>query len=264
MVIRRLALALALLLGAPSAWAAPPDAKAKQKAAAGGGKEEFERAVKLYQAQEYGQACPLFERAVELSGRRPSSLRALAQCERARKNNERAIVVFKEYLASKPSDAAQVEETIRVLEKERAQLAVTPAIPEPGSTPPPAPVEPPAVVAAPVASAPPPAPAAAATNPSPSQTQVALAPAPARPARVAPWVVVGGAALVGGGGAVLLALGKGDASSVENAAPGSTFSEVQGAADRAPMMMTLGTVLIGVGAAGISAGVAWLFLGDDQ
>jgi hypothetical protein len=266
MVIRRLALALALLLGASSALAAPPDAKAKPKAAAGGGKEEFERAVKLYQAQEYGQACPLFERSVELSGRRPSSLRALAQCERARKNNERAIVVFKEYLASKPSDAAQVEETIRVLEKERAQLAVTPAIPEPGSTPTPTPVEPPA--AAPIASAPPTAAASSsasgAASPAPSQTQVALAPAPARPLRVAPWVVVGGAALVGGGGAVLLALGKGDASSVENAAAGSAFSDVQGAADRAPMMMTLGTVLIGVGAAGISAGVAWLFLGDDQ
>jgi tetratricopeptide (TPR) repeat protein len=262
MVIRRLAFALALLLGPSVALAAPP----KAKAPAAGGKEEFDRAVKLYQAQEYGQACPLFERAVELSGRRPSSLRALAQCERARKNNERAIAVFKEYLASKPSDAAQVEETIRVLEKERAQV-LTPAIPEPGAPPPSSPIEPPA----PVVSAPPPAPtrpepqaAPASASPAQTQAQLAVTPAPARPMRVAPWVVVGGAALVGGGGAVLLALGKGDASSVENAPAGSAFADVQGAADRAPMMMTLGTVLIGVGAAGISAGVAWLFLGDDQ
>ncbi|MFO0724200.1 MAG: hypothetical protein U1E65_10485 [Myxococcota bacterium] len=272
MVTRSSATALFSLLlvasaGIASFAEAAPEPKAKPKAAPGGGKEEFDRAVKLYQAEEYGQACPLFERAVELSGRRPSTLRALAQCERARKNTERAIAVFKEYLATKPSDVAQVEETIRVLERERAALSATPPIPganspEPAATPSPAPVasadpvKPPPAELSPRPSAPPESPA--------TRTDLSAQASVHHGPRVAPWLVVGGGALVAGGGAVLLAIGKGDASKVENAAPGSAFADVKDAADRAPMMMTLGTVLIGVGAAGLSAGVAWLFLGEDS
>ena len=141
-------------------------------------KQAYDKALKYSNAGEYEAALPHFERAYELSNHRPSTIIALAQCERELKLYEKAIAHFKEYLALKPApkDSDKIRETVALLEelhseevarrakeeelerqreKEQAdekEVAATPPV-----APPPAPPPPPTVQAA---AAPPPAPAA--------------------------------------------------------------------------------------------------------
>lgn len=93
------------------------------RADSGGGKAEYEKAVKYSKAGEYEAALPLFERAYVLSNKRPSTILALAQCERELKMYDAAIGHFREYLAGKPApkDAPKIEETIALLEDLRAR-----------------------------------------------------------------------------------------------------------------------------------------------
>lgn len=115
-MVRSIALLVASLLGAVPA-AAEPDAKA-----------EFDRGTELFEQKDYRAALPHFERAVELSNRRPSAIRALAQCEWLLKRYDQAIAHFREYLETGPSDAANIEVTISQIEREReeAQRAAPP------------------------------------------------------------------------------------------------------------------------------------------
>lgn len=103
---------------------------------AAGGKEEYERAVKYSKAGEYEAALPFFKKAYELSGKRPSTIIALAQCERSLKLWDDAIAHFNEYLAVKPTpkDAKKIRETIALLEDLKA---AEPKIAEPKKEPPP-------------------------------------------------------------------------------------------------------------------------------
>ena len=104
--------------------ASPAEAKkkvsAKDKAKA---KTAYLEANKLYKAEEYALALPLYQKAYELSGHRPSTILALAQCERMNKLYESAITRFNEYLATKPDkkQVTRVNETIKILEKLLAQ-----------------------------------------------------------------------------------------------------------------------------------------------
>lgn len=80
-----------------------------------------------------------------------------------------------------------------------------------------------------------------------------------------PWplIVIGvsGAALVGGG--VLVALAQSDIGSVEDAPKGTRWSDRSDAYDAAEGKSIAGFVLLGVGAAGLVAGLVWQFAGDD-
>jgi tetratricopeptide (TPR) repeat protein len=84
------------------------------------GKKEFERAMTYFDAGEYEAALPLFQKAYENSGHRPSTIRALAQCERALKMYDPAITHFREYLATDPQEAVAIVETVRLLEELRS------------------------------------------------------------------------------------------------------------------------------------------------
>lgn len=224
-----------LLLGL---LAAPAPALADDAAAA---KDAYVKASRFFSAEEYEAALPLFEKAYRLSDRRPVTILGLAQCERALKRYDDAIVHFREYLATGPADAPQIEETIALLDdlvglqrtaeakrraedeaRARAEAKKKPA-PAPAPKPKPAPAVPagemnveeaPLELSAeeplPAVEAPPPPPPAAA---SPALT--AQAPAPAEPEESggvlsSPWfwvvtgVVVAGGAAAGG---VLLARG---------------------------------------------------------
>lgn len=79
-------------------------------------KQAFLTASRFFQAEEYDSALPLFEKAYRLSGQRPATIFGLAQCERALKKYEAARVHFKEYLATEPANAADVRETIQLLD----------------------------------------------------------------------------------------------------------------------------------------------------
>lgn len=241
------ALALVLLGAAASpSWAAPEPARAPRAAKAKrapDGRAEFERAMALFQAGDHAGARPLFEQAYTLSGRRPSTTRALAQCERALGNLSRAIELFTEYVASTPApaDADAIRVTIGELSAQQAaRLAAEEAARTAALTPPPpsapAPTPPPAVLVAP--------------------------PAPEPVVRWGPIVGVGASALLAAGGVTLWAVGRADASAVESAAPGTPFTDVSAAADRAPVLMTTGTVVAAVGAAALGLSVYWLLTDD--
>ncbi len=214
---------------------------------ASNGKVEFEQALRFYDAQEYDAALPYFQKAYELSGRRASAIRALAQCERALKKYDEAIAHFREYLAVKPrpADAASVEETIKLIDelrmkalaekdKEKADAEakqreearartelVTQKPPEPQLAP--------------------------KVETSADRTD-----------ELVPWFVAGGGAVAAIAGGVLFALGRSDVSTVEGAAKGTHFKDVSGANDRAPLLTGTGTALAGVGVAAIALGVYWL------
>lgn len=105
-----------LLLAAPALAAPSPAAEAKA---------EFDKANRFFLAHEFAAALPHFEKAYVLSGKRPSTIRALAQCERALNRYEDALGHFREYLATtpKPADSAAIEETITLLLEVKAEAA---------------------------------------------------------------------------------------------------------------------------------------------
>ena len=88
-------------------------------------KAEFERGVALFKAEEYALAYDHLTAAYELSGRRASTILALAQCERMLKKWNDAITHYREYLATGVSaeETVRVNETIGVIEelKSRAE-----------------------------------------------------------------------------------------------------------------------------------------------
>jgi tetratricopeptide (TPR) repeat protein len=115
---------VAVLVLALALSGAPTDARA-----------EFEAGRKHFLAGEYADARPHLEQAYVLSNKRPSTIHALAQCERALGHLDRAIALFRDYVATSPTpaDAPAVEKTIALLE---ARLKVETAAPAPEETAP--------------------------------------------------------------------------------------------------------------------------------
>lgn len=192
----RSGLLFAALLSVSTAAGAAPSPAAEAKA-------EFDKANRFFLAHEFEAALPHFEKAYVLSGKRPSTIRALAQCERALNRYEDALAHFREYLATtpRPTDAGAIEETITLLlevkaEADRAaevaraaeQAARDPAPPVPAPLP------------------------SAAPSPPPSSAPVALV-APSPPEEEGIWSspvlwIVGAVAIVGAGVAVGVVAGQ--------------------------------------------------------
>lgn len=120
---------------------------------------------------------------------------------------------------------------------ERAALTLTPQVheTEPQGTEPPSETEPPG-----------------------EATPVVVARAVVDPTPAITLLSVGGVVAIAG--AVLLGLGLSDASSVTNAAPGTPWSSLRSAYERAPIFEGLGAALLGVGAASAIVGGVWLAL----
>jgi len=113
-----------LLTGLTLCWADPSFAQQ--------GKNEYTQAIALFEAEEFEAALPFFEKAYQLSEKRPSTILGLAQCERALKLYEKAIVHFEEFLKTKPEkeQGLRVEETLRL-----TRIIVTSKIPIKTKTP---------------------------------------------------------------------------------------------------------------------------------
>lgn len=167
-------------------------------------REAFEKATAYFNAHEFEAALPYYKTAYELSGHRPSTVRALAQCERALKDYDSAILHFQEYLASRPEEAKQIVGTLQMLEELRTRQRETERAERLATTAPaPKAAEVPAAKAreTPVdlqASTPPPQPDIALVQPAPepedsNTTTVVL-------------LVVGGLAVIGGAVALGLVL----------------------------------------------------------
>jgi hypothetical protein len=80
---------------------------------------------------------------------------------------------------------------------------------------------------------------------------------------IVPWIVVGSGAAVAIGGGVLLALGLSDKSKVEKAKDGANWPEIRDAWERAPTLLTVGWVMVGVGVAGAATGLTWKLAFDE-
>jgi hypothetical protein len=103
--------------------------------------------------------------------------------------------------------------------------------------------------------APPTTPITTTTEPPPTYT--AVPPAPASSSDATPWIVMGiglGVAAVGG---VLLGVGFADLSTVQNAIPGTPWSNLSGAYDRAPILTGVGGAALGVGLGVALVGLIW-------
>jgi tetratricopeptide (TPR) repeat protein len=197
-------------LGAALAIATP--AEAADHAAA---RRHYEEASSLFDAKRFADALPHFEAAYELSGRRPSTVFALAQCLRALGELDRAVERFEEYLASNPFNAEEVRDTLRALERERAARPRAPVTPPPPEAEPI--VEPPVPPAPTPEAAPPGLPRGV---PTPPTIEPSLAAPPTAHADATPepgwwqsgwlWIAIGAAA-VAGGVAVAAAAAGGDA-----------------------------------------------------
>lgn len=79
-----------------------------------------------------------------------------------------------------------------------------------------------------------------------------------------PWITIGvsSASLVTG--AILVGLGQRDQKKIENAQPGSSFSEVQDMADRGPRRTKAGIALLSVGGVGLIGGIIWQLTGGHE
>lgn len=174
------------------------------------GKVEFERATRYFEAGEYDAALPYYQKAYELSKHRPSTIRALAQCERALRHYDDAITHLQEYLAMNPEDAPKIRETLALLEDLRAESKSHALKLDKPETPP---TERPAAQASPAPSAPPPQPVPGpATSLAPNGGESLVTSQP--PAEESPsllssplfWGIAAGVAVVAGGIALGFAL----------------------------------------------------------
>jgi hypothetical protein len=81
---------------------------------------------------------------------------------------------------------------------------------------------------------------------------------------ITPWIVAGASAAVAIAGGVMLGIALRDVSEVEHSGPTTDWSKVQGKYDRSPVLSGVGIALIGVGAAGVAAGLTWHLLEPDE
>jgi tetratricopeptide (TPR) repeat protein len=140
---------LLLMLAPASALAAPP------------GKAEFEEAKRLFDRGEPERALPLFEEAYRLSNRRPSTILALALCERELELFARALEHLDEYLEAEPSERETYAELREELRSEVSTIEVKPPPPPPAAA-----EEPPPPVLTPIPSI--------VENPGPSALKISL------------------------------------------------------------------------------------------
>jgi hypothetical protein len=76
---------------------------------------------------------------------------------------------------------------------------------------------------------------------------------------VGPFVLLGTSAAVAAAGIVLVGVAAADVARVEDAPDGAEWSEYEAANDRAPKLSAAGFAMIGAGALGMAAGIAWKF-----
>lgn len=183
-------------------------------------REAFEQGREAYEDGRFEEALVLFRRSHRLSGNPVLLYNVALAADRLRRDRE-ALDAYRSYL-DEVDDARHrpsVEARIAILEDAIAR-------------------------------------GEAAAQPPPAAPLAPISPAPAGPGPL-PWIVVatGGAFLAGGTVLVILALG--DVSSVEDAPLHSRWGDYESAANRAPVLSTVGFVLGGIGLVALGGGLLW-------
>jgi len=183
---------------------------------------EFEVGRTAFDERHYDDALAAFERSYALSAR-PQLLYNIGQAADRLRRDARALAAFEQFLAEVP------ETPLRVAVEERIVLL-----------------------------------RAALSARERSEPDRALASQPVRTeaerSLLGPAILLGAGGLLTIGGTVSLIAGVADRDRVEGASDGTTLAELQSAADRAPLLMNGGIVLLAVGLAAASAGLIWLLV----
>jgi tetratricopeptide (TPR) repeat protein len=235
-----------ILLAAPvAAQDAPPADPPEEDAAArdARAREHFQGGAEALGQGRYEFALAAFQEAYRLS-QRPGLLYNIALAHDRLRQDREALDAYERYLAEagEIGNRAEVERRVDVLRRTLAtseQSAQTEATESAGG--------------------------AESGTVSLVETTTA-APADDGGTDLLPWVVIGASGAVAITGAVLFIVGRGDSANVEDAPPGSSWSEYEAASDRGGLFQTLGVVAMAAGLAGVAAGVGLLVLGgqDDE
>lgn len=233
MRLRSLSLVMFLACSLPCSFAAAqPTSEADEEA-----RTLFGLGDTAYQQGRYRAALEYFQQAYDLS-HRPQLLFNIGQAADRLRDDARALAAFEAFLAEVP-DSPQRSATEARVEILRNAVAARTA-----------------------------APVQAETTPEP---EPAPEPAPSRETQSegssVPGLVItsaGGALLVVG--AIFVGLGAKDASTVEGARDGSSFSSVEDEYDRSGTRITVGSILAGVGLAATTTGIILAVRGgrDDE
>ena len=202
----------------------------------------FQAGRASYDAGKYEDALKYFQQAYDLS-QRAALLYNIGQAADRLHQDRKTLEAFRLYLQLVPEapNRAEVEGRLRTLERlvELEQSSTT------SSTTP---------TAGDVTQAPPESEAAANATVVPAAAMSATDEGPG----IAPWLVIGGGGLVAVTGTVLMFVGAGQISDVENAPRGTMYCDVSGKADSGPTLVAVGGVLLGLGVVGAAAGTVWL------
>jgi len=79
-----------------------------------------------------------------------------------------------------------------------------------------------------------------------------------------PWITIGAGSATVAVGVVFVGLGQRDQNQVSSAPPGSSFNEVEQAADRGPRRTKTGIALMSIGGAAVIGGVIWQLTGGKE
>ena len=180
-----------------------------------------------YGRADFDAALGHFERAYELSGRAELLFNIGLAAQRARRR-ERALEAFREYLRLVPDAPNRADVEARIAEVEEL-VAASPDAPPDG----------------------------------PSDGSSATTVEGDGPGAL-PWVVIAGSAAVAIGGGVLLVLSGSAVSNVEDAPEGTPWTDVSGSYDSAPLLSTIGVVMLAAGVVGAGVGVVLLSSGGSS
>ncbi len=183
---------------------------------------EFEVGRTAFDERHYDEALAAFERSYALSAR-PQLLYNIGQAADRLRRDARALAAFEQFLAEVPETPLREVTEERIVLLRAAILAREPNQRDPAPSPPAARAE----------------------------TSRSL---------LGPAILLGAGGLLTIGGAVSLIVGVADRDRVEGARAGTTLAELQPAAERAPLLMNGGIVMLGVGLAAASAGLVWLLV----
>jgi len=181
----------------------------------------FEAGRVAFDEGRFENALEYFQRSYELS-RRPQLLYNIGSAADRLRRDREALEAFEAFLEAVPSspNRAHVEGRIRVLRQAQDQDGDAPA-------------------------------EATTTSPSTSSDGDGGGADPA------PWIVLGISAAVLVTGVVLLGVSAADIAAVEGVEDGGSWSSIQGAYDRAPILSGLGWAFAGLGLAGVAVGLGW-------
>lgn len=183
---------------------------------------EFEVGRTAFDERHYDEALAAFERSYALSAR-PQLLYNIGQAADRLRRDSRALAAFEQFLAEVPDTPLREATEERIVLLRAAISARERSQPDP--LPAPQPVR--------------------------AEEQRSL---------LGPAILLGAGGLLTIGGTVSLVAGVADRDRVEGASDGTTLAELQSAADRAPLLMNGGIVMLGVGLAAASAGLIWLLV----